>query len=143
MRDLTAGDPIERLQRAMSALPQAILPPTEHYFSNGMYCRKMMLPAGTLIVGKRHKHEHFFILCSGVMELVNEDGRQRIIAGTVICAQPGTKRALYCVTACIGMNVHRTDKTNLDEIEAELIEPDDAALFDARNELKPEVIECS
>ena len=34
------------------------------------------------------------------------------------------------------MTVHRTDKMDLDEIEAELIEEDPTALFDARNNLK-------
>ena len=33
------------------------------------------------------------------------------------------------------MTVHKTDKTDLDEIEAELIEPDEIALFDATNKL--------
>ena len=55
---------IERLQREMSKMPQAELE-TEHYFSGGMYCRKLIRPAGTLIVGKVHKKDHFFLCAKG------------------------------------------------------------------------------
>jgi len=133
---------IERLQREAAKYPQAQLT-TEHYFSNGMYCRKMRLPAGLLIVGKRHKHEHFFILCSGEMEVADEDGTRTLVAGDVICAKAGTKRAIFCKTECVGMNVHRASTTDLDELERELVEPDDTALFDARNQLKPEALPCT
>ena len=51
-------------------------------------------------------------------------------------SKPGTKRVTLAVTDAIGITIHRTDKTDLDEIEAELIEPDPSALFDARNKLK-------
>jgi hypothetical protein len=56
-------------------------------------------------------------------------------------SQPGTKRVTMAVTDSIGITIHRTDKTNLDEIEADLLEPDTTALFDARNNVKTELIE--
>ena len=57
-------------------------------------------------------------------------------AGDVIQSLPGTKRVTMAITDAIGITIHRTDKTDLDEIEAELIEPNDLALFDASNKLK-------
>ena len=33
------------------------------------------------------------------------------------------------------MTIHKTDKTDLDEIEKELVEPDNTALFDSGNNL--------
>ena len=119
----------------MVTMPQAELV-TEHQFSPGMYMRKLFRPAGTLIVGKVHKQPHFFLCAKGEIIAWTESGMKRLQAGDVIESKPGTKRVTLAVTDAIGITIHRTDKTDLDEIEAELIEPDPSALFDARNKLK-------
>ena len=51
---------IDKLQREMANMPQVEFK-TDHYFSEGMYCRKVFRPAGTLIVGKVHKKDHYCI----------------------------------------------------------------------------------
>jgi mannose-6-phosphate isomerase-like protein (cupin superfamily) len=131
---------IEDLQHSLSSLPQLELP-TEHYFSNGMYCRKMTIPAGIVIVGKVHKEPHFFILASGQMKVWTDQGEVILNSGDVIPSPSGVKRVLMTITDCIGMNVHRTNKTDLDEIEKELIEEDETSMFDARNRLKKPIIQ--
>ncbi len=140
MNDLDHAKPagraeIDALQAAISQLPQASLP-TSHYFADGMYCRFLPRPAGTLIVGKVHKREHFYVVCSGTVHVTNGEGMATEITGpAVIVSKPGTKRAVLAITDATCMTVHRTDKIDLDEIEHELIEPDVLALFDAKNEL--------
>lgn len=127
---------IDRLQREMIKHPQAELE-TEHYFSEGMYCRKVSRPAGTLIVGKVHKKDHFFICAAGEIIAWTEKGMKLMRAGDVVESKPGTKRVTFAVTDAVGITVHKTDKTELDEIERELIEPDELAMFDSSNKLKP------
>jgi len=131
---------IERLQREMSVLPQLELE-TEHYFSGGMYCRKLTRPAGTLIVGKVHKKDHFFMCAQGEIRAWSEKGMVTLKAGDVICSKAGTKRVTLALTDAIGITFHKTNKTNLDKIEKELIEPDETALFDAANKLKARALE--
>lgn len=133
--DHVSREQVDRLQAEMAAMPQAELV-TEHQFSLGMYMRKLYRPAGTLIVGKVHKEPHFFLCAKGEIIAWTENGMKRLQAGDVIESKPGTKRVTLAVTDAIGITIHRTDKTDLDEIEAELIEPDVTALFDARNDLK-------
>jgi len=128
-------DQIDRLQAEMSAMPQVEIK-TEHFFSPGMYMRRVFHSAGTLIVGKVHKEPHFFLCASGEIECWSETGMRRLQAGDVIESGSGTKRVALAITDAIVATIHRTDKTDLDEIEAELIEPDTAALFDSSNRLK-------
>lgn len=135
MNEVPTRDQIDRLQAEMAIMPQADLQ-TEHFFSPGMYCRRVFRPAGTLIVGKVHKEPHFFLCAMGEIIAWTETGMRKLQAGDVVECKPGTKRVTLAVTDAIGMTIHKTDKTDLDEIETELIEPDDSALFDSTNKLK-------
>ena len=133
-------DEIQRLQHEMSKMPQAELQ-TEHYFHGGMYCRKVFRPAGALIVGKVHKKDHFFLCAKGEIIAWTENGMKHLYAGDVIESKPGTKRVTMAITDAIGITFHQTDKTDLDEIEAELVEPDVFAMFDSANKLKAPALE--
>jgi len=131
---------IERLQHEMIKMPQAELE-TEHYFSGGMYCRKLTRPAGTLIVGKVHKKDHFFMCAKGQIIAWSEKGMVTLNAGDVLCSKASTNRVTLAVTDAIGITFHKTNKTNLDKIEKELIEPDELALFDSSNKIKVQALE--
>lgn len=125
---------IDRLQAEAAKLPQLELS-TTHKWADGMYARILPRPAGALIVGKVHKKEHFYIVAKGEVEVRSEDGVRRLVAGDVLVSKPGTKRAVLAILDSVCLTVHRTDLTDLDEIENELVEPDDTALFDAGNKL--------
>jgi hypothetical protein len=140
MNEIAARGAIERLQAEVSKLPQAELP-TRHYFADGMYCRELPRPAGTLIVGKVHKREHFYIVLSGDVTIAGDGMRERVTAPRIFVSKPGTKRAVYAHVDSVCITVHRTSETDLDKIEQELVEVDDTALFDARNEHKKPLLE--
>lgn len=133
-------DQIVRMQSEIAKMPQ-IEVQTDHFFVPGMYCRRAFRPAGTIIVGKVHKAPHFFVCVSGEIVSWSEKGMRHMKPGDVIESMPGTKRVTLALTDAIGMTVHKTDKTDLDEIEEELIEPDETALFDSSNKLKSLAIE--
>ena len=140
INNIPTREQIERLQAEMVKLPQDEVI-TEHYFSEGMYCRKVFRKAGTLIVGKVHKKPHFFLCAKGEIIAWSEKGMRNLKAGDVIESLPGTKRVTLAVEDSIGITFHKTDKTDLDEIEIELVEYDETALFDSDNKLKEIMIE--
>lgn len=104
--------------------------PLTHLFAPGQYARTIFIPQGTLVVGKIHKHAHLNMLMVGSVLVATEEGPKRYDAPRVMVSKAGTKRVLYTATDVIWTTVHLTDKTDLDEIEEELIAKDYAA-FDA------------
>jgi quercetin dioxygenase-like cupin family protein len=97
MNEVPTRDQIDRLQAEMATMPQADLQ-TEHFFSPGMYCRRVFRPAGTLIVGKVHKEPHFFLCAMGEIIAWTETGMRKLQAGDVVECKPGTKRVTLAVT---------------------------------------------
>jgi len=132
---------VAELQRLMHDMPQWDAGKhTTHHFADQMYCRVLFRPAGTLIVGKAHKKSHFYIVCVGSVLVTDGEGNAKQLEGPcVVSSKPGTKRAVLALTDAVCLTVHITDKTDLEEIERELIEPDETALFDAHNRLKSDL----
>jgi signal-transduction protein with cAMP-binding, CBS, and nucleotidyltransferase domain len=102
-----------------------------------MYCRVVPRPAGCVIVGKVHKREHFYMVVKGAVAVVQDGAEEKVYeAPAIIVSRAGTKRAVVALVDSVCLTVHRTDETDLDKIEAELIEHDPTALFDAHNRLR-------
>lgn len=112
---------VAELEREMFEMPefQLDLKPV-HHFAKGMYARELFIPKGTLISGKVHKHEHIILLLSGEMSLWTEEGVVRVKAPYFSITPPGTKRLGYAHEDTVGMNIHATHSTDLDELEQEL-----------------------
>lgn len=122
-----AREAIMALQGELANLPQLDLE-TLHYFVHGMYARQINIPAGTTLVGKIHKTEHFFMLLKGDMTLWTEDGMRRVQAPYVACAKPGIKRVGFAHEDSVCINVHATELTDLEQIETQLIEKEEILL---------------
>lgn len=140
VQNVPSREQIDRLQAEMVKMPQVELQ-TEHFFVPGMYCRRVFRPAGTLIVGKIHKQPHFFLCASGEIIAWTEKGMRKLQAGDVVECKPGTKRVTLATQDSVGITIHKTDETDLEKIEVELVEPDETALFDSSNKLKQIVSE--
>lgn len=126
------------LQREMAKLPQwnEAEANTTHHFADGMYCRMLFRPAGTLIVGKKHKKAHFYIVCCGRVRITDDEDQARDIEGPcVIVSHPGVKRAVLALTDATCLTVHRTKHRHLERIERQLIEDEPEALFGSANKL--------
>lgn len=101
--------------------------PLTHTFAPGSYARGIELPATAFVVGKIHKHAHLNIVSRGLVTVVTEFGRKQIDARehpVTFTSEPGTKRALYVHEKTYWTTIHLTDKTDLAEIERDIIARD-------------------
>ena len=112
-----------RLQDHLATLPQ-VNPEPVHYFAPGMYGRELAIPADTIMVGKIHRHQHITMLIKGEATINTDKGMERIAAPYVWISQVNAKRALVTHTDCVFFTCHATSETDLDKLEAELIEPE-------------------
>lgn len=101
---------------------------TSHYFADGVYGRALLIPAGTALTGKMHRQRHLNFLMQGTIRVWTDQGMKDLEAPQIIVSEPGTKRVGFAMTDTIWVTVHATDKTDLDEIEAEVIIPETSAL---------------
>jgi hypothetical protein len=96
----------------------------KHYFAPGLYVREMLIPAGTRIVGKIHKHAHFNDISRGTVHVFTEFGKETYHAPVRFTSIAGTKRAVYAETETVWTTYHPTEETDLEKIEDEVIAKD-------------------
>ncbi len=114
---------ISELESMLSELPQAEAPVT-HYYAKGIYGREMLIPKGTIVVGKIHRYETLNVFVKGEMTVVTEQGKKRLKAPMVVVSAPGTKRGGYAHEDSVWLCIHGTEETDLGKIEEEVIAKD-------------------
>ena len=127
MTAMVTPDQVMKLEHALSQFDQVQME-AKHYFAPGVYVRELMIPAGTILTGKIHRHETMNILISGTITVTTDDGMQTLTGPLIFNSKPGTKKAAYAETDTLWLNVHPTELTDLEEIEEEFIAPSFEAL---------------
>ena len=116
-----ATNKIDALFQEVLDLPQADCP-VSHHFGPNIYIREVVMPAGTVVVGKYHKHDHMCNMIEGRMIVVNEDGEQvELVAPTVFMAKKGRKTA-YIIETVRFQNIFSTDETDVEKLEHMMVD---------------------
>lgn len=116
---------LQRLQSAM--LPLATpMPEPQHIFHPGWYERRLLVPAGMLIVGKIHRHDHILGVISGHAMVISEFSRDEVRGGYLGVSPAGVKRAVLAIDDTLFVTIHAnpTDERDLAVIESQHIEPE-------------------
>lgn len=129
----------------LAATPDHVEFEVKHSFAPGMYIREMFIPKGSVVVGKVHRVECLNICPMGDIDLVTEAGDMRVTAPFNAVSAPGAQKIAYAHEDTIWINVFRTDETDIEKLEAELVYSDAEAfalLDPAGKYLKVKELEC-
>lgn len=116
-------DGVKRLAESLKDYEQEELP-VHHEFLSGIYMRTVFMKAGLIVVGKIHKQEHVAIISKGDAWVMTEEGLIRVTAPFQFNSKPGARRALYILEDMVWTTVHRSDETEIDKLEEQLIAKD-------------------
>jgi len=122
---------IAEFENMLKQSPDAVLGdsdafPLNHLFGGGIYCREILLPAGSVCVGKIHKTKHPNFIMKGrciVTTNVSDDPIE-IVGPMYFYSGAGVKKVVYAIEDTTWVTVHATDETDLEIIEDEIIAKD-------------------
>ncbi len=114
---------IDRFDAHMQALPPSGHA-HRHRFTEKLYIREIWMPELMLCVSKVHKTQHPYAVLEGIVTVfIPGVGRETIRAPHFGITEPGTRRLLFIHERVRWLTFHPTERRDLREIEAEIIEP--------------------
>ena len=123
-KNLDLTQKLDAFEAEMCKHPQVKAPLT-HRFTNGMYIREILMPAGTVVMSRVHKTQHPFVISKGDVSVFTPGvGSVRLKAPYTGITEPGTRRVLLTHEDTIWTTFHITETTDLDDLVEELTEHD-------------------
>jgi hypothetical protein len=121
-------DKVDEFEHVLGSIPGAVHGnspefPLNHLFGGGIYCREILLPAGSTCVGKLHKTKHpNFIMRGRCIVTTNMvDDPIEIVAPAYFFSDIGTKKVVHAIEDTVWVTVHATEETDVEIIEDQLV----------------------
>lgn len=95
-----------------------------HLFDDKTYIREVRIPAGTLIVGRVHRHGHEMQLLEGSVLLIGEGFRMGKQAPDAVTTGPGFQMVCFTLSNVVARTIHPNpeDSRDIEALEADIFE---------------------
>ena len=95
--------------------------PVKEIFSDGVYARTVMMPRGSIIIGKKHLTRHLNIILAGKATVWMDGDVSTIEAPAIIESQEGCRKVLHILEDMTWTTIHATDEKDTKVIEKQII----------------------
>lgn len=114
---------VVRLEKHLKSMPEVDNGDgdVEHFFSDGLYARKLNIPADTVLVGHAHLKGQINFLMKGTIRVTTDNGVKTLTAPQIVVSAAGTKRAGYAITDTTWVTVSATDETEPEAVRKAII----------------------
>lgn len=112
---------VDQAERLILESGDPVTLPLKHRFTDGMYIREIFMPAGTVLTSRIHKTNHPFSILKGKCNVYDGDDLEVLEAPHIGITEKNTRRLIHVLSDTIWVTYHVTDKTNLEDIEKELL----------------------
>jgi hypothetical protein len=93
--------------------------PVEHKFSPGVYVRQITMPAGTFVIGHKHKTQHLNIVMTGRAKVMMNGIVEEIVAPCIFESQSGVQKVLLIEEDMVWATVHTNPENCQDVVKLE------------------------
>jgi len=96
----------------------------EHFFSEGIYARKMVISAGTRVPTHKHVYDHLSILAQGRVRVAVGPVSKEYVAPAMIEIKKNIAHTIMAVEDSVWFCVHATTATDVESLEQTIITKD-------------------
>lgn len=111
----------DRMEAELICAPQTYNP-IFHHFGPNIYIREAHLPAGSIIIGHKHKQPTLNVFMSGELLLQDDNGNVSTLKAPMMFVSPAGRKVALTVTDCVWLNIWSTPETDVRKLEEDLLE---------------------
>ena len=93
----------------------------EHYFSNGLYAKRMVIDKGLTVGTHKHNFAHLSIVASGVVRVECDKSSRVYEAGECVVIAADVEHRIIALEDSIWFCLHATNETDSELIDETLI----------------------
>ena len=109
----------DRLETLLAEMRQNSLKaelPLNHYHTDGLYARELLLPKGTFAIGEIQKFPHVSVISKGEISMLNEDGGvTRVKAPCTIVSKPGVRKCGFAHEDTVWTTIHNMSNCGISD----------------------------
>jgi quercetin dioxygenase-like cupin family protein len=92
-----------------------------HHFSDGLYAKQAVFPAGVAILKHTHDFSHLSILAKGKVAVMKGEVVEIVEAPACIEIKAGVTHGVKALTDCVWFCIHATDEKDASKVDKVLI----------------------